>query len=64
MLRESGLPPRLLELEIAEPTAMQHADLALAVLRKLSDLGVSVAIDDFGAAYSSLVACGSCRSTS
>jgi predicted signal transduction protein with EAL and GGDEF domain len=54
-LKESGLPPRLLEFEVAEHVVMQNADLALAVVRKLRDLGVSVAIDGFGAAYSSLV---------
>lgn len=54
-LKESGLPPRLLEFEVAEPTVMHNTDLALAVLRKLRELGVTVAIDGFGAAYSSLV---------
>jgi EAL domain-containing protein (putative c-di-GMP-specific phosphodiesterase class I) len=54
-LKESGLPPQLLELEVAEPTVMQNTDVALAVLRKLRGLGVGVAIDGFGAAYSSLV---------
>ena len=54
-LRESGLPPRLLEFEVAEPVVMQNTDLAHAVLRKLRELGVAVAIDGFGAAYSSLV---------
>jgi len=54
-LRESGLPPPLLEFEVAEPIVMQNADLALAALRKLRELGVGVAIDGFGAAYSSLV---------
>ena len=53
-LRESGLPPRLLEIEIAESTAMQQTDTALATLEKLKDLGVSIAIDDFGTGYSSL----------
>ena len=55
VLKESGLPPQLLEFEIAEPTVMQNTDLALTVLRKLRTLGVTVAIDGFGAAYSSLV---------
>jgi len=54
-LKESGLPPQLLELEVAEPTVMQNTDVALSVLRKLRALGVGVAIDGFGAAYSSLV---------
>jgi EAL domain-containing protein (putative c-di-GMP-specific phosphodiesterase class I) len=54
-LKESGLPPALLEFEVPEPVVMQNMDLSLAVLRKLRDLGVGVAIDGFGAAYSSLV---------
>jgi diguanylate cyclase (GGDEF)-like protein/PAS domain S-box-containing protein len=53
-LRESGLPPELLELEITESTAMQQTDLTLSTLKKLKDLGVSIAIDDFGTGYSSL----------
>jgi diguanylate cyclase (GGDEF)-like protein/PAS domain S-box-containing protein len=53
-LQETGLPARLLELEITETTAMQHTDLALLTLNKLKELGVSVAIDDFGTGYSSL----------
>jgi diguanylate cyclase (GGDEF)-like protein/PAS domain S-box-containing protein len=54
-LEESGLPPQLLEFEVAEPSVMQNTDLALTALRKLRALGVGVAIDGFGAAYSSLV---------
>jgi diguanylate cyclase (GGDEF)-like protein/PAS domain S-box-containing protein len=53
-LRETGLPPELLELEITESTAMQHTDVTLTTLKKLKDLGVSIAIDDFGTGYSSL----------
>jgi len=55
-LKETGLLPALLELEVSEPAVMQNPDLALAVLRKLREIGVTVAIDGFGAAYSSLVA--------
>ena len=55
VLKETGLPPQLLELEVAEPAVMQNADLAYTALKKLRDLGVTVAIDSFGAAYSSLV---------
>jgi EAL domain-containing protein (putative c-di-GMP-specific phosphodiesterase class I) len=53
-LRESGLPARLLQLEITETTAMQHTDVTLATLNRLKALGVSIAIDDFGTGYSSL----------
>jgi EAL domain-containing protein (putative c-di-GMP-specific phosphodiesterase class I) len=53
-LKETGLPPRLLELEITESTAMQQTDVTLRTLRKLKQLGVSIAIDDFGTGYSSL----------
>ena len=54
-LKEAGLPPQLLEFEIAEPIIMHNTDVAHAVLKKLRDLGVGIAIDGFGAAYSSLV---------
>jgi len=53
-LKESGLPPRLLELEITESLAMRETDTTLATLQKLKQLGVSIAIDDFGTGYSSL----------
>jgi EAL domain-containing protein (putative c-di-GMP-specific phosphodiesterase class I) len=53
-LRESGLPGRLMQLEITETTAMQHTDVTLATLNRLKALGVSIAIDDFGTGYSSL----------
>ena len=53
-LRETGLPPRLLELEITETLAMQHTDITLSTLKRLKKLGVSIAIDDFGTGYSSL----------
>jgi len=53
-LKESGLPPRLLELEITESTAMQQTDIALRTLKRLKQIGVSIAIDDFGTGYSSL----------
>jgi len=53
-LKESGLPPRLLELEITESTAMQQTDTALRTLKRLKQIGVSIAIDDFGTGYSSL----------
>jgi EAL domain-containing protein (putative c-di-GMP-specific phosphodiesterase class I) len=53
-LKETGLPSRLLELEITETLAMQHTDVTLSTLKRLKQLGVSIAIDDFGTGYSSL----------
>jgi diguanylate cyclase (GGDEF)-like protein/PAS domain S-box-containing protein len=54
VLAESGLPPRLLALEITETTAMQQTDVTASTLKKLKELGVSLVIDDFGTGYSSL----------
>ncbi|HMC67908.1 MAG TPA: EAL domain-containing protein, partial [Mycobacteriales bacterium] len=53
-LRESGLEPSRLTLEITESVVMQHSDTNMRRLRKLRDLGVTLAIDDFGTGYSSL----------
>jgi EAL domain-containing protein (putative c-di-GMP-specific phosphodiesterase class I) len=52
-LQETGLPARLLELEITESTAMQQTDVTLGTLKRLKELGVTVALDDFGTGYSS-----------
>ena len=58
ILHETGLQPSLLELEITE-SALQIGDGVVAVLQDLKQLGVRLALDDFGAGYSSL---GSIRS--
>ncbi|TAK45637.1 MAG: EAL domain-containing protein [Betaproteobacteria bacterium] len=52
-LRESGLPPHLLELEIGETAIMQYPDVTIPTLHKLKQLGVTLAIDDFGTGHSS-----------
>ncbi|MEW5743942.1 MAG: EAL domain-containing protein [Nitrospirota bacterium] len=54
ILRETGLDPRWLELEITESTAMQNLDITVPNLVRLNGMGVKVAIDDFGTGYSSL----------
>jgi len=48
VLKDAGLPAQLLELEIPETAVMQHPDFSLVALRKLKDLGVRLALDDFG----------------
>ena len=53
-LKDSGLSPEKLELELTESVVMQGAEPALEKLRQLDVLGVKVAIDDFGTGYSSL----------
>jgi EAL domain-containing protein (putative c-di-GMP-specific phosphodiesterase class I) len=53
-LRENGLDPAALDLEITESVVMEDAPATLATLRDLKGLGVNLAIDDFGTGYSSL----------
>ena len=53
-LKTSGLPPERLVLEITEGVLIDRAHEALAIIRELQGLGVSLALDDFGTGYSSL----------
>jgi diguanylate cyclase (GGDEF)-like protein/PAS domain S-box-containing protein len=55
-LRESGLKPEYLELELTESLIMQDVDRAVATMEELQQLGVQISIDDFGTGYSSLSA--------
>ena len=48
------MPPQFLDLEITESTAMQNAELSLAILNRLKEMGIRISIDDFGTGYSSL----------
>jgi diguanylate cyclase (GGDEF)-like protein/PAS domain S-box-containing protein len=53
-LRETGMPPELLELELTEGMVMQNPDRAVKVLTEIKKAGARLAIDDFGTGYSSL----------
>lgn len=54
ILRDTGLDPSLLCIEITESTMMRDAHQASAAVRELREHGVLFAIDDFGTGYSSL----------
>jgi ammonium transporter, Amt family len=53
-LDESGLAPARLQLELTETVLMDDIDGHVAVMREVKELGVSLALDDFGKGYSSL----------
>jgi diguanylate cyclase (GGDEF)-like protein/PAS domain S-box-containing protein len=53
-LRQSGLPPKRLQLEITETLLLEKSDQVLATLHALRALGVRISMDDFGTGYSSL----------
>ena len=54
VLRETGLPPQYLELELTESLLLTNADVMFSVLSELNKMGLQLAIDDFGTGYSSL----------
>ncbi|MDQ3802732.1 MAG: EAL domain-containing protein [Acidobacteriota bacterium] len=53
-LRETGLPPQFLKLEITESAVMDNAEVAALMLIQLREKGIQLSIDDFGTGYSSL----------
>ena len=53
-LRETGLDPANVEIEITETMLMQDIEVAHAAVERFAELGVKLAIDDFGTGYSSL----------
>jgi len=54
LLRQLGIPPTRIGLEITETAAVRDPDRLAIELRRLRDVGISVAIDDFGNGYSPL----------
>jgi diguanylate cyclase (GGDEF)-like protein len=53
-LRESGLAPHRLELEITETVLLMNDDATMTKLKKFKEMGVCIVMDDFGTGYSSL----------
>ncbi|NQV21408.1 MAG: EAL domain-containing protein, partial [Rhodospirillales bacterium] len=53
-LKESGLPPKMLTLEITENTLLDEKTELIKILNNLRALGVGISLDDFGTGYSSL----------
>jgi diguanylate cyclase (GGDEF)-like protein len=54
ILRETGLEPHRLELEITERIFLAKSEETLAILHELKSLGVRISLDDFGTGYSAL----------
>jgi EAL domain-containing protein (putative c-di-GMP-specific phosphodiesterase class I) len=54
VLKNTGMAPHLLELEITEGMVVHHPEHAIQLLTAIKKMGVRLAIDDFGTGYSSL----------
>jgi diguanylate cyclase (GGDEF)-like protein/PAS domain S-box-containing protein len=54
ILKETGLEPNLLELELTEGSIMKDPNLAIRKLHELKAMGIQISVDDFGTGYSSL----------
>lgn len=54
VLRDTGIPPAMLEAELTESAVMADPVRAIQALQNIRDLGVPISIDDFGTGYSSL----------
>ncbi len=54
IIKESGVDPRILTMEITESTFMHDVEYTSSIIKKIKDMGISISIDDFGTGYSSL----------
>jgi EAL domain-containing protein (putative c-di-GMP-specific phosphodiesterase class I) len=54
VLRETGLRPEFLELELTESLTLDDSELTIKIMQDLKGLGVSLSLDDFGTGWSSL----------
>lgn len=53
-LLDSGVNPKMVELEITENVVMQNIDHVIATLEEIKSIGINISMDDFGTGYSSL----------
>jgi diguanylate cyclase (GGDEF)-like protein/PAS domain S-box-containing protein len=54
IVKDAGIPPNRIELEITESAFMHDTDAVAGVLQKVREHGVRVSVDDFGTGYASL----------
>lgn len=54
ILKETGVDPKMIELELTESVVMERADKTVTTLNALKRMGLMLSIDDFGTGYSSL----------
>ncbi|MDR3792693.1 MAG: EAL domain-containing protein [Terracidiphilus sp.] len=54
VLRETGLDPKSLELEITESLTLEDSEKSIAIMHDLKQIGVNLSLDDFGTGWSSL----------
>ncbi len=54
VLNDTGYSPHLLELEVTENILLEDDEMALDTFRRVQELGVHIAFDDFGTGYASL----------
>jgi EAL domain-containing protein (putative c-di-GMP-specific phosphodiesterase class I) len=54
ILKETGLNPAYLGVELTESVIMQNAEVSINALRELTQMGIEISVDDFGTGYSSL----------
>lgn len=53
ILKDTGMAPEYLELEITESTAMHDMEHTVGIIRELKEMGIHISIDDFGTGYAS-----------
>jgi diguanylate cyclase (GGDEF)-like protein len=54
VIKETGIDPSSLKLELTESAVMENAETAILMLKQIKQTGVQISIDDFGTGYSSL----------